>query len=89
MIDDPIKITNQIFEKFSIKHDEAFERKLTTRIGNKKLKSKHSYSYEKFFRTSGEVENMIAANNNLDVNRDITHDILSVVDSYKKYSKFQ
>ena len=57
LIDDPIKITNQIFEKFSIKHDEAFERKLTTRIGTKKLKSKHSYSYEKFFRASGEVEN--------------------------------
>ena len=57
LIDDPIKITNQIFEKFSIKHDEAFERKLTKRIGIKKLKSKHSYSYEKFFRASGEVEN--------------------------------
>tara|TARA_B100002052_G_scaffold23192_1_gene18127 strand:+ start:88 stop:414 length:327 start_codon:yes stop_codon:yes gene_type:complete len=57
LIDDPIKIANQIFEKFSIKHDEAFERKLTTRIGTKKLKSKHSYSYEKFFRASGEVEN--------------------------------
>jgi hypothetical protein len=53
----PLRFPIKFLKKFSIKHDEAFERKLTTRIGTKKLKSKHSYSYEKFFRASGEVEN--------------------------------
>ncbi|MED5271067.1 MAG: hypothetical protein VYE26_06410, partial [Pseudomonadota bacterium] len=57
LIDDPIKITKQIFKKFSIKLDESFEEKLAIRIDTKKLNSKHSYSYEKFFRSSGVVEN--------------------------------
>jgi len=56
LIDDPIKIAKRIFEKFSIINDEEFTNKMEAFIDAEKLKTNHSYSYEDFFRASGEVE---------------------------------
>ena len=56
LIDEPIKSVHSIFEKFPIKVDEGFEKKIAARIKSKKSKEGHSYSYKDFFRASGEVE---------------------------------
>ena len=56
LIDEPIKSVHSIFEKFPIKVDEGFEKKIVAQAKSKKSKEGHSYSYKDFFRASGEVE---------------------------------